>query len=984
MGSMKRIISFFLLLTLTAAAYAGTVAEGGSCSSTNDCGPNLACFYRQLTDQEQNSNPTLQPGGMSCDSNSQCFSGSCSGGICGGDKVCTTATADQISASLNAANPTCFGLGLTPVLGLKCCQGLQVNAAGKCDEVPYNDPALVSCTSDAQCTGGTSCLPQSYKDLFSATSPNTGSQESLSSMQTLIQGSMEENPKPNGAVCSLSSDCQSYNCVKTALGGTCQEKLVCRFAAEGESSSAQCASGLVKSPNGSCIKDPNAAHVTYPGLPSGDASVGEKCKLNLPEDYRNAALAGMRTLRAMEFLFSNISLKVEGSGQQQCFDDIPTVRDQFGKPLLKTRREVLKPFSDFLHQIEVDQKLVMESEKMGDQTVTIHEGETMKASDLSSRMTSGFDAAVLMYRRAKLMKEYETRMLETVNTAAPTALKFSQNLLWGDNDNSWKVADQQKQAWNCDGSWYKKCNFWGLFCKTRYWNEVKDRWANYLKVNATAETNKVVFSREELKTALKYISGAKSDSEAIAPFLQNHYLMDPLMTNGLDISTLGPGISTNTSSGFLGFNKIKDRRHAYAFTGSGAGSYAKMREFFKAKIIEHYKSLKEDPNQTDFVYEAELNPVEEKDCLNGKDCPKFTKYIEDTTDDVLAFWLAWSYYKNSTMSGFYTANNFRVQLAARISADMTVLTDYYTKVIKARENQMQCLSTLMGGLEEQGILASGGGVSEGGVYYNGTRPTGADGNPSTKRKSTGSVASLIRSKFNYNLSGGSLKSLGAGSKMDYVGKDALGNGGAADFLGQAAALNAARIQAMKDANDKASLAGVDVAGKAQVYKDTIASMAKSSGAGGSSALGSSGSGGSARSGFGFGSAGAASLGKDTTKSGDKSDSSSSAHKDGTNPGAAAVSGSSAPNLSSIGGVDANTEDYMIGGKVKGGANTTGLSDNDKNRIMSEYEKNRKDYEGSDGDGLFRKVSKAYVRNLGKFLKKKEAEPEEPVKAKNDQ
>src|SRR6476620_248276 len=51
----------------------------------------------------------------------------------------------------------CSQMGQTPNLltGGVCCVCLEPNQAGKCDEPTFTDPALVSCTSDSSCSGGT-------------------------------------------------------------------------------------------------------------------------------------------------------------------------------------------------------------------------------------------------------------------------------------------------------------------------------------------------------------------------------------------------------------------------------------------------------------------------------------------------------------------------------------------------------------------------------------------------------------------------------------------------------------------------------------------------------------------------------------------------------------------------------------------------------------------------------------------------------------
>jgi len=54
----------------------------------------------------------------------------------------------------------------------------------------------------------------------------------------------------------------------------------------------------------------------------------------------------------------------------------------------------------------------------------------------------------------------------------------------------------------------------------------------------------------------------------------------------------------------------------------------------------------------------------------------------------------------------------------------------------------------------------------------------------------------------------------------------------------------------------------------------------------------------------------------------------------------------------------------------GAADTTGMSEEEKNHIMANYDRTKGEYKAKEDDGLFKILSKAYVRSLDKVLNRK--------------
>jgi hypothetical protein len=189
-------------------------------------------------------------------------------------------------------------------------------------------------------------------------------------------------------------------------------------------------------------------------------------------------------------------------------------------------------------------------------------------------------------------------------------------------------------------------------------------------------------------------------------------------------------------------------------------------------------------------------------------------------------------------------------------------------------------------------------------------------------------------------------------------------GSAANLSASANGSQAARKNDMLNANGRAQKAGVDVSSKESKVNAIIDSMNGSGGSSSSSFGSSAGAGGGLSSGSSsnskLGSNALAALSPDASKKSDQDKAAADAK-------AAAAAAMRKITFGAGSGGDGT------GRNSTQGKTTDALSDSDKETVLENYQRTRSDYEGSDADDLFEKVSKAYVRNLDRILIRKRME-----------
>lgn len=67
---------------------------------------------------------------------------------------------------------------------------------------------------------------------------------------------------------------------------------------------------------------------------------------------------------------------------------------------------------------------------------------------------------------------------------------------------------------------------------------------------------------------------------------------------------------------------------------------------------------------------------------------------------------------------------------------------------------------------------------------------------------------------------------------------------------------------------------------------------------------------------------------------------------------------------------AEESDFPVPSEKRTAQGEEGMNDEDRDVLMKNLDRTRSKYEGKDTDELFERVSKAYVRNLHRILKKK--------------
>lgn len=919
---------------------------------------------------------------------------------------------------------SCAIEGERPSRTVVCCEGYSVNQAGFCDEPVMEDKSLKYCgpvdehSEPSACPSGLACMPQSPAVMFSRLAPTSDSVETIrSSKQELDAQVNDYEPKGAGASCAHPKECASYNC----KSGKCEEKLVCRMAGENEVAGAgvNCGPDLVlNQQTGKCELSAEAKNTVYLGL-LDEVQIRDagQCQFELDKETKDKALVAMKSLRAAEYFLTTVTLEPQ---RDECFMTVPLLKYEVETMMYETRKVVLENFTTVLNEIEKDYATVMTASQNyskavesngkyegSEKPVEVHGEKPISEGTLGSRVLSGYDALVIMKRRNALFQSYEMAMLEVMKQIGPKVTGLNTNMAnWNDGDSSWNTGSQTVSG-PCEGSKYKKKKRWKW--TTKYYETTKDRWAWHFEVTGNAPGNADIVNREKVKNILGLLSGyaasgstdeqkAAADA-AVAKAVQEFtspkfFMMDPFMYGGMMQGTYGQTKSLGKKGGFLGFSGFKDLRNARYIRGDEGGSFTSMHRNLSTNVQDFYKSLKTKKDQKTFVYEPELVTTYAKDCLDSartEKCDQFDKFLQDVTDESFAYFLAHGFHTTDSYTNYFrNAMTYRRKLLAKLEVDIQNIGKYYEKVIDYRVKQNTCIDKVLANLDASGIIAdeSGGGVEEGnsnkptGVNVKPGRVTGLNNNTANatagKKLNVPKLNAVSRNKFLFNLRDTNMSSLNDSTKLDNVGgigstsvdSASVDGAGGTNFF-------AIRSANMKKANQIASSKGVNVAGKDKAAKGIQSSIAKSSGSG--SMIGGS-SINTARGAFGFGGVGDSSVSKSAldgssgpTGEGVKG-SGEIGMGDKTGAGADGKGANGEPLVNDPYGSGA----YGANGGADGaggangafGKNGSGLSEEEQNRLLSEAERNKKDYNGSDDDGLFKKVSKAYVRNLDKVLIKK--------------
>lgn len=865
--------------------------------------------------------------------------------------------------SIPLAYSSCKQFGDSLIFGGSCCEGFVLNPHTiKCDMPVVSDPSMSNCSNDSACSGGTGCYPQRATDLFSNLSAIENEAE-LEAGSTLMDAQIEtledEDPRPLGASCVHPRQCESYSCSNKK----CVEVKVCRFAdvSEFAPGNIKCGRDLIKTNANICEPDPSIQAANDDSIDI--ALDGASCQFKIGDATAKKAQMAMKSMRAMEWLFATNDFE----NKESCLGINDLMKNEVAGPLSSTRKNLLRSFSTTLSGIETDFQTLISAKELGDQVVTIHLDEKISAKQLSTRQTSGYDSLVMMMRRNVMFQDYESGMLDSLSSASMKVSKLTDEMKkWGENDTSWNLGTSVFNYRECRPNW----EYWLFKWKPFKLKKTKNRVANIYVVKTHADKNKKAITQQEVFNHINLIYRNAGEAKKYTNVLPSYYLLDPLMRKSpLDFDDFGweEKLDDILLAIFVTpFLRVK--KDPLNLTGNKHHHISAIYDRSGDHITNYVKGLKPE-GLNGFVYDPELVNSSAKDCLdpnnkNKADCDLYTAYLKDLQNEAFAQWFAFSAHtKNRYKSYFKNHATGRIKLFEKYVNDMSILVNYYTEVLKLRDTQNLCIERVVKGLEDNGILDSSGGMEEGN-YYDPNSP-GAGSASSGSSNPSAVKNKLTSSKFSFNFAEGANKTNGK-TNLDKVDKS-KNDSQSANVRQSALALLAARKDEIKKNNALAASKGVDVDGKLKEYKDLVASVEKQTNFGGSLNSTASKSG-------ALSIGGVPSFGSSNTKG-----SANSSDKDGEGgktdamtgvPGGNTVDlnngkglyGSSSSSGSSFGSGEAGADD--------GNVNSHGISDADQERMLSEYERNKKDYKSNEEDDLFGKVSKAYARNLEKVLTRK--------------
>lgn len=890
-----------------------------------------------------------------------------------------------VSSSVSA-EPVCKRVGESPGADEDCCESLIYNGTSNvCEDFTYINTSLASCSNDAQCSGGNGCFSQRPEDVAS------GSDISDENKMYLLTGA--SSARPIGESCIGNLDCKTVNCV----AGTCSNKMICRNAAEGEIAigSIACEGSLQKDATGKCGLSPDNASSVYSGLIDPDSILTsfeqDKCQYEVDPDAHQKMLAALKTFRGLEWLFSTIGLP----DSDDCLKVLPFYREKI-KDLLSNRKELLKEFSIKMSEIENDYNVIMNASENSDALV-MYEGLQIKESELANRKASGVDALKLMYRRNVIFQEYESVMLDLTNRLAENIKKFNDGMkTWTDGADSWQVGDSTVNAYRCS-AFYQKRRI-GHSWRTYDYTTIGTRWDHGYVVDGNIERNKSITEREKVLNYLSFISGIPQD-EVKSQFSTNYSLVDPIMPGNTNFSHYGTNAYSGGSGSSLAFyaratvsvltlglfgstTQVRENQRAIrSLEGStDAYSYTAMRANFLNSIKQFYRDMKaplaDGQRNIPFIYEPELTAPPAKDCFenpNNEHCDLFNQHLEELADIGFAQFLAYSKYGSISYAGFFpNASTWRRKLFDRYETDLTNISVYYSKVIELRELQNNCIMKVHNQVVDNFIDNTMNGINtDTRNYYEGGNGINTPTNRIQSQLTR--LTPAERERFNFNLSNTGLKSIRNDLLQSLKSTSTNSGSGSVSSTSQGSA--AVRSLKLKDANKKAASKGANLAKKEKNAKLASSILGKQltptgaagvrAGAGGSSfgnsnSLGTNNDSLSKSASGGSGNKDHSDDGKEKSEVGNKVDTADLLKKMGFGGGTSRYDSSSS---TSIGSSNSSGS----------GKDATGLSDEEKDVMMANYERNKNDYNPDEEDGLFKVVSKAYVRNLEKILTKKKKE-----------
>lgn len=821
-------------------------------------------------------------------------------------------------------------------------------------------PALTSATVCS--TPGHSCLPQREEDLYPETPDDS----------PLPESENDETRKDEGDLCEFDTECESFLCAADTSGvKVCQERLVCRLAEAGEfaPAPAQCEPGLIKSrefnPDTNRIEDDvcidNTAASPFPDIDPNLFNQTSRCSYEIPASKGDKRFSSMVSLRAFEILFS------------QATDDklkLKTyLRDEIAKPLAEGRKRALDEYNEILRGIEKDEELLKGANPESPGQVTIHGSETLSERDLALRRVSGRDMLLIMWRRNLLNMNYERRLFELVSQAAQKLAVVNENIKsWRSKHKKWKIASE--------GSWASVENG-GKKIKKSYTtrHRIKPK---------TAALNSGAFEKPGVGEFFSVL--AEGGTSGALP-KKKFYLLDaPFMSSdGASFGSTGP-LQRNLS----GTSRITSVEGIY--------------DDFGPKIASYYKSLLPAREYEFYVFEPEMVDLGEKNCFLASGelsdaCPKFKRFLEGVQGAAFAEFIAYGAHKKGKYKKFFErSNTLRLRLLKTLEVEFQTIAQYYEELNTSRIAQNSCFednfSYVSQGLTDsnsnnevqndtqgpQGgsseALGAGSGSGSGSLASVGSSTGPSNALRGSSLTALPEAIRLAQSRIQGSLSGEELPqssqtkfALGTPNLSTNTVKSSVANGssstatGAQGLAGSAlASANALNREKLSSENTKLQAKSSSAEKRSEEIRRGFSSLAASSRISRSGAISDSTPESTLSGSFSSGTASA--LSKDSTSEGASA----------TVPGAQASSagttlgGTPAISESSYGEAGASGSGTLTAQNA--GVDATGMNEEDKDVLMRNLERTRSRYDGQETDELFERVSKAYVRNLHRILKRK--------------
>ena len=801
--------------------------------------------------------------------------------------------------------------------GWGCCEKLVLNATTSvCEDKSVADQGLVSCSDHLECTGDKGCLSWREEDMFDESRVTSEAEKTaLNAKAEEFEKAREEYDElsPVGGFCFTNMQCESYKC----SGMQCKENKVCRLADENDPATpakVKCEEPFKKNPQDKC-ENPNQTY--YNGL-LGEIIVNAKgdgqCQFELvptaqgttAADIPRAINLAIVTTRAAEWLFSTLS-KSDSMSERDCVYAKDYFRDK-AIALVNKRKEIIKEFNREFKLIEDDFAEIQAAKKDEMDPITTICGDTTTKHDVAMRKASGKDFLCYMRERNKLFLHYEEAMFAWVTEFNTVFTSYESDIKnWGEKDKNWNIGGR---AWDWKSA--RTCRHWiDLWVGVITPKKLKNRWINRYraKISSTSEMYH------------KYVEtiGVGGNADRLSRW---HWVLDPL----------SPGRENMSVENF-----VKSLR------------------------------MSEIPEK-DFIHEPEIaSSYELRGCINevnSERCVRYKKYLQDLKDVALAQQLMYSHHTKRKYKDYYkNEGSSRRRLISRYVTDAANLLNYYKASTSLRTQQNACIERVLTQLEGDDFKGDGTGIKQDSTnYYQATTTNYAGSSNNAANYNKPKIKKSTRAPIKFNLSS-NRNSLKDGANKDSVDKSAAGGSGSMDSAAVGAL--AARTKDLMGQNAKVTAAGTEVK---KMEGDIVASLGAGSGTSATGRGSSFGSMGASGSGSGADAGKKATLGDDAAKtdamSGKGIPSGAGA---GMNAGAGIAAGSMA---GIVGGSASGTASGSGAGDTGAVQDPTGMSDEEKDVMAQNYDRNKSDYKTKDDDSLFQVLSKTYVRNLDKILTRK--------------